>query len=139
MIILESQQYQMLGKQLYKIGPDGNLRLCVPEDRYLEVLSHAHAGAGSGHFSANTTSKMVLYSGLWWPTLVMDCCQEYVKRCDECQRTKTTIKKDEILLRPMMGTRAFAKWGIDFVGPIKPPACQTHAQYLIVAMDYLTK
>ena len=42
-------------------------------------------------------------------------------------------------LRPMMGTRAFAKWGIDFVGPINPPAYRSHAQYIIVATDYLTK
>ena len=42
-------------------------------------------------------------------------------------------------LRPMMGARAFAKWGIDFVGPINPPAYQTQAQYIIVATDYLTK
>ena len=28
MLILEAQQYQVLGNQLYKIGPDGNLRLC---------------------------------------------------------------------------------------------------------------
>ena len=38
-----------------------------------------------------------------------------------------------------MSTRAFSKWGIDFVGPIKPPARSTHAQYIIVATDYLTK
>ncbi len=42
-------------------------------------------------------------------------------------------------LRPMMGARTFAKWGIDFVGPITPPAHKTHAQYIIVATDYLTK
>ena len=36
-----------------------------------------------------------------------------------------------------MGTRAFAK--IDFVGPIDPPAYRTQAQYIIVAIDYLTK
>ena len=42
-------------------------------------------------------------------------------------------------LRPMMGARAFAKWGIDFVGPIQPPAHKTHAQYIIVATYYLTK
>ena len=42
-------------------------------------------------------------------------------------------------LRPMMGARAFAKWGIDFVGPIKPPTRSSHAEYIIVAMDYLTK
>ncbi|MCO5563211.1 hypothetical protein L7F22_016848 [Adiantum nelumboides] len=38
-----------------------------------------------------------------------------------------------------MGARAFAKWGIDFVGPIQPPAYRSQAQYIIVAIDYLTK
>ena len=38
-----------------------------------------------------------------------------------------------------MGARAFAKWGLDFVGPIIPPAWRTQAQYIIVATDYLTK
>ena len=39
----------------------------------------------------------------------------------------------------MLATRTFVKWGIDFVGPIKPPARHTHAEYIIVATDYLTK
>ena len=38
-----------------------------------------------------------------------------------------------------MGARAFEKWGIDFFGPIDPPAYKTQAQYIIVATDYLTK
>ena len=42
-------------------------------------------------------------------------------------------------LRPMLSTLAFAKWGNDFVGPIKLPARYTHAKYIIVAIDYLTK
>ena len=37
----------------------------------------------------------------------------------------------------MLSTRAFAKWGLNFVGPIKPPAKSTHAEYILV--DYLTK
>ena len=39
----------------------------------------------------------------------------------------------------MMGARAFAKWGIDFVGPIHPAAMHTHAECIIVATDYVTK
>ena len=39
-------------------------------------------------------------------------------------------------LRPMMGARAYAKWGIDFVKPIDPPTACTHA---IAATDYMTK
>ena len=42
-------------------------------------------------------------------------------------------------LRPLMGARAFAKWGIDFVGPIDPPAYRTQAQYIIAAINFLTK
>ena len=42
-------------------------------------------------------------------------------------------------LRPLMATCAFAKWGIDFIGPIKPPARGSHAEYILVATDYLTK
>ena len=38
-----------------------------------------------------------------------------------------------------MSTRAFAKWGIDFVGPIKPPTKGSRAQYIIMATYYLTK
>ena len=44
-----------------------------------------------------------------------------------------------MLLRPQIGARAFANCGIDFVGPINPPAHRVKAQYLIVATDYLTK
>ena len=58
---------------------------------------------------------------------------------DQCQRTKVPICKDNMPLQPMMGARAFAKWGIDFVGPINPPAYRTRAQYIIVATDYLKK
>ena len=79
-----------------------------------------------------------MMAGLWWPTLFSDAA-ESVKRCDECQRVKVPVRRDNMPLHPMMGARAFAKWGIDFVGPINPPAYRTKAQYIIVATDYLTK
>ena len=64
----------------------------------------------------------------------------YIKTCDECQIFKTPIKLDNMPLHPLMGARAFAKWGIGFVGPIDPPAYGTQAQYItVLAMDYLTK
>ena len=62
-----------------------------------------------------------------------------MKRCDECQRYKAPVQKDAMPLRPMMGGRAFAKWEIDFIGPIDPPTMRTQAQYIIAPIDYVTK
>ena len=49
------------------------------------------------------------------------------------------LRRDNMPLRPLMGARAFAKWGIDFVGPNNQPAWRTQAQYIIVVTNYLTK
>lgn len=82
--------------------------------------------------------KAILMAGIWWPTLRLDA-EEVARRCDDYQHTKVPLKRDEISLRPMMGARAFAKWGLDCVSPIAPPAYRMHVQYIIVATDYLTK
>ena len=79
-----------------------------------------------------------MMAGMWWPTLFSNAA-ECVSSCDQCQQTKVPIQKDNMPLRPMMGAQAFAKWGIDFVGPINPPVHRTRAQYIIVAIDYPTK
>ena len=102
------------------------------------MLLHAHLGILGGHFSTEATAKTIVRDGLWWPTLFKDV-EQFVKRHDECQRYKAPMHRDDMPFRPMMGARAFAKWGIDFVGPIKPPAKGSGAQYIIVAIDYLTK
>ncbi|MCO5556627.1 hypothetical protein L7F22_010178 [Adiantum nelumboides] len=112
--------------------------MCVTEEEYISILQQAHSGQAGGHFSAEKMAKSILYAGICWPTLFKDA-EEFIKRCDDCQRTKNHRGKDDMPLRPMMGARAFTKWGIDFVGPIAPPAYKSHAQYIIVAIDYLTK
>ncbi|MCO5574477.1 hypothetical protein L7F22_028262 [Adiantum nelumboides] len=137
-IIKDAENYVLIEDNLYKREKDGQLRMCATEEEYIPILQQAHSGQAGGHFSAKKMAKSILYIGIWWPTLFMDA-EEFVKRCDDCQRTKIPRGRDDMPLRPMMGARAFAKWGIDFVGPIAPPAYKSHAQYIIVATDYLTK
>ena len=123
----QAQDFCIIAAQLYHRGKDGTLRICVLESEYVSILEHAHASILGGHFSADVTAKAIMRAVLWWPTLFQDAMM-YVKSCDECQRTKVPICRDEMPLRPMMGARAFAKWGIDFVGPIHPSTMKTLMQ-----------
>ncbi|MCO5558107.1 hypothetical protein L7F22_011684 [Adiantum nelumboides] len=136
-ITKEAEDYVLIEDNLYRRGKDGQLQMCAIEEEYVPILQQAHSGQAGGHFSAEKMAKSILYAGIWWPTLFMDA-EEFVKRCDDCQRTKTPRGRDDMPLRPMMGARAFAKWGIDFVGPCSP-AYKSHVQYIIMATDYLTK
>ena len=40
---------------------------------------------------------------------------------------------------PVLPLEPFQKWGLDFVGPFKPPAMRTGKTYIIVATNYCTK
>ena len=42
-------------------------------------------------------------------------------------------------LRLMMGVRAFAKWGINYIIPIDQQTTRIQAQYIIAATHYVTK
>ena len=137
-IEIEALDFTIIGNQLYKKGQDHQLRLCANEKEYLPILAQAHLGIASGHFSAETMAKAILMSGTWWPTLFQDA-RAYVKTCDKCQRFKKPIRLDNMPLLPLMGAKAFAKWGIGFVGPIDPPTYRTQAQYIILAANYLKK
>ncbi|MCO5564622.1 hypothetical protein L7F22_018287 [Adiantum nelumboides] len=136
-ITKEAEDYVLIKDNLYRRGKDGQLRMCATEEEYVPILQQAYSRQAESHFSAEKMAKSILYAGIWWSTLFMDV-EEFVRRCDECQRTKTHRGRDDMPLRPMMGARAFAKWGIDFVGHC-PPAYKSHAQFIIVATDYLTK
>ena len=110
-IEIEARDYTLIKGQLYKMGKDGNLQLCIPKEKRHEILTHTHAGIGGGHVLGPTTAKTILWSGLWWPTLFLNG-NEHVRRCDECQRTKPPIHRDEMPLRPILATRAFSKRGL---------------------------
>ena len=63
--------------------------------------------------------------------------QEYVKKCDQCQRFAPNIHQLGRVLNPLSSPWPFAQWGLDIVGLF--PNAIGNKRYLLVGTDYFTK
>ena len=77
--------YSLINGFLYKMGLDDILRRCVLEHERDKIFHEAHYGPAGGHFQADTTTKKIQQSRLWWPTQYK-YCKKFVSQCDKCQR-----------------------------------------------------
>ncbi|XP_042021284.1 uncharacterized protein LOC121768798 isoform X1 [Salvia splendens] len=120
---------------LFRRCADMVIRRCVPQEEWESVIMHCHTAPSGGHFGANRTAMKVLQSGLFWPTITKDC-QDYVRRCNECQRMGGVSKKKEMPLTTIVEVELFDVWGIDFMGPFPP---SSGFQYILLAVDYVSR
>jgi hypothetical protein len=102
------------------------------------ILREAHCGIAGGHYAGEATARKIWQSGLWWPTTMRDAVK-YSRECDLCQRLGQPTEQARMPHHPVLPLEPFQKWGLDFVGPFKPPAMRTGNRYIIVATDYCTK
>jgi hypothetical protein len=63
----------------------------------------------------------------------------YCKQCDICQRIGPKISKGVQPMNPLMPTKFFQRWGLEFMGPLVPLARHTKNCYIITATNYTTK
>ena len=63
--------------------------------------------------------------------------QEYVKKCDQCQRFAPSIHQPGGALNPLTNPWPFAQQGLDIVSPF--PKAARNKRYLLVDTDYFTK
>ncbi|XP_012844566.1 PREDICTED: uncharacterized protein LOC105964603 [Erythranthe guttata] len=111
------------------------VRRCVPEHEQQDILFHCHGSDYGGHYGGERTTRKVLQSGFFWPTLFKDS-YKFAITCDRCQRTGNISARHELPLNTMIEVEPFDVWGIDFMGPFVP---SFNNQYILVAVDYVTK
>ena len=129
------KQYYWDEPLLFKRGPDGIFRRCVPEEEVESVIKHCHSAPYGGHTSTSKTCTKILQSGLYWPTLWKDV-HIAVTKCDRCQRTGNISRRDEMPQKGILEVEIFDVWGIDFMGPF--PSSFGN-KYILVAVDYVSK
>ncbi|GKE23229.1 reverse transcriptase domain-containing protein, partial [Tanacetum coccineum] len=76
-------------------GMDGDWFYPALLSETLQILAHCHSGPTGGHHSANVTAKKVYVSGFYWPSVFKDA-NEYVRRCDACQRSGNISSRNEM-------------------------------------------
>lgn len=110
-------------------------RIYVPQASRLYLLSLAHDDSlYGGHLGIRKThSKLMKF---WWPRLPKDV-EEYVKRCDTCQRFKEPAGPTPGYLNCIPVSKIFEHVHIDIVGPVTRTTRGN--SYIITATDAFSK
>ncbi|CAM8921953.1 unnamed protein product [Rhodiola kirilowii] len=120
---------------LYKLCADGIYRKCVTKDDAKGIIDCCHSSSYGGHGSTSKTVAKVLQSGFYWPNIFKDT-YDFVKSCNECQRTGNIARRDEMPQKGILEVEIFDVWGVDFMGPL--PSSQGNS-FILVAVDYVSK
>ena len=88
--------------------------LLVPEDKRVEILAEHHDSGIAGHWGIARTQELITRN-YWWPEM-RKTIEEYISKCDRCQRAKPDRHARTTALRPMpVGNGPWQEIGMDFV------------------------
>jgi hypothetical protein len=79
-LVMKATNYQLIARNLYKLGADGILRHCVLEHERPMILEEAHDGITGGNYAGRETTQNILCTVIWWHTLhkyAKEYCQSY--------------------------------------------------------------
>ena len=124
-------------RKLYKRSFFGPYLLCVHLEASESLLKELHMkGFVEVIQEENYYLTELLPKGIGGQTCKKKT-QEYVKKCDQCQRYAPNIHQPGRVLNPLSSPWPFAQWSLDIVGPF--PKAVGNKKYLLVCTDYFTK
>ena len=80
-------------------------------------------------------SHRAITQGYWWPNMQKEV-QEYMKKCDQCQRFAPNVHQSGGVLNSLSSPWPFAQWGLDIVDHF--PKTVGNKRYLLVGTTSLS-
>ena len=87
-------------RKLYKHSFSSPYLLCVHPEASESLLEELHEGIYGSHTGGRSISHRAITQGCWWPGMQKEA-QEYVKKCDQCQRFTPNIHQPRGVLNPL--------------------------------------
>ena len=131
-----SQFWLSEDSKLYKRSFSGLYLLCVHPDATELILEELHEGICESHMGGRSLSHRAITQGYWWLSMQREA-QEYVKKCDQCQRFALNIHQPGGTLNLLSSPWPFAQWGLDILGPF--PKVVRNKRFLLVGTNYFIK
>ena len=94
-------------KKLYKRSFSRPYLLCVHPEISDSLLEELHEGICGSHTGGRSLSHRTITQGYWWPNMQKEA-QEYVRKCDQCQRFAPNIHQPGGVLNPLSSPWPFA-------------------------------
>ena len=110
--------------------------LCVHLEVVKLLLEELHEGICESHTGGRSLAHKAPTQGYWRPSM-QKTSQDYVKRCDQCQRYAPNIHQPGGVLNPLSNPWPFTQWSLDIVEPF--PQAIGNQRWLLVGTDYFTK
>ena len=93
-------------QKLYKRSFSRTYLLCIHLEAVELLLEELHERICGSHIGDRSLSHNALTQGYWWPNMQREA-QQYVKKCDQCQRFALNIHQPGGVLNPLFSPRPF--------------------------------
>ena len=95
-------------QKLYKRSFSGPYLLCIHPEMIESLLEELHEGICESHTGGRSLAHRAITQGYWWPNMQREA-QEYVKKCDQCQRFALSIHQPGGILNSLSSPWPFAQ------------------------------
>jgi transposase InsO family protein len=130
-----SEFFQDTEGALYRRGENGKALLVIPETLIERVISCNHSSVFAAHPGSARTHDLIALK-YWWPKM-RKTIEDFVTRCDSCQRRKGAHEFKAPLGDVEEPNEPFRVTSMDITGPY--PLTPRKNKYLLTFIDHFTR